>query len=69
MPEFLPGAVFSGILTALFVIVQFQRAGKPRLSAWKLGPIGIAAVFVIPWRSPSPPRHGAPRLYCPRCPS
>lgn len=49
MPEFLPGAVFSGILTVLFAIVQRQRAGKPRLSAWKLGLIGIAAAFVIPW--------------------
>lgn len=37
MPQFLPGAVFSGILTVLFVIVQRARAGKPRLSAWKLG--------------------------------
>jgi len=49
MPEFLPGAVFSGILTVAFVIVQRVRAGKPRLSAWKLGLIGIAAAFVIPW--------------------
>ena len=49
MPEFLPGAVFSGILTVVFVIVQCARAGKPRLSAWKLGLIGIAAAFVIPW--------------------
>ncbi len=49
MPEFLPGAVFSGILTVVFVIVQRGRAGKPRLSAWKLGLIGIAAAYVIPW--------------------
>jgi hypothetical protein len=49
MPEFLPGAVFSGILTVLFVIVQRVRAGKPRLSAWKLGLVGIAAAYVIPW--------------------
>lgn len=48
MPEFLPGAVFSGILTVLFVIVQRVRAGTPRLSAWKLGLIGIAAAYVIP---------------------
>ena len=49
MPEFLPGAVFSGILTVVFVIVQRARAGKPRLAVWKLGLIGIAAAFVIPW--------------------
>ena len=49
MPEFLPGAVFSGISAILFVIVLRARAGKPRLSAWKLGLIGIAAGFVIPW--------------------
>jgi hypothetical protein len=49
MPEFLTGAVFSGILTVVFVIVQRGRAGKPRLSAWKLGLIGIAAAYVIPW--------------------
>src|SRR5262245_928703 len=49
MPEFLPGAVFSGILMVVFVIVLRTRAGKPRLSAWKLGLIGIVAAFVIPW--------------------
>ena len=49
MPEFLPGAVFTGILTVVFVIVQRARAGQPRLSAWKLGLIGIAAALVIPW--------------------
>ncbi len=49
MPEFLPGALFSGILTVVFVIVLRVRAGRPRLSAWKLGLIGIAAAFVIPW--------------------
>ena len=49
MPEFLPGSVFSGIVTVVFVIVQRARAGKPRLSVWKLGLIGIAAAYVIPW--------------------
>ncbi|MGE0037189.1 MAG: hypothetical protein AB7S93_16250 [Xanthobacteraceae bacterium] len=49
MPEFLPGSVFSGILTVAFVIVQRVRAGKSRLSLWKLVLIGIAAAFVIPW--------------------
>ena len=49
MPEFLPGAVFSGISTILFVIVLRARAGMPRLPAWKLGLIGIAGGFAIPW--------------------
>lgn len=49
MPEFLPGAVFSGILTAAFAIVLRTRAGKPGLAAWKLGLIGIAAAYLIPW--------------------
>ena len=49
MPEFLPGATFSGIMTVLFVIAWRARAGKPRLPVWKLGLIGIAAAFVIPW--------------------
>jgi hypothetical protein len=49
MPEFLPGSVFGGILTVAFVIVQRVRAGKSRLSLWKLVLIGIAAAFVIPW--------------------
>ncbi len=49
MPEFLPGAVFTGILTIAFVIVLRSRAGKPPLSAWRLGLIGIAAAFLIPW--------------------
>jgi hypothetical protein len=49
MPEFLPGALFSGILTVGFVIVLRVRAGQPPLSAWKLGLIGIAAALVIPW--------------------
>lgn len=49
MPEFLPGAAFSGILTVVLVIVQRERAGKPRLAVWKLVLIGIAAAYVIPW--------------------
>ena len=49
MPEFLPGATFSGIMTVLFVIVWRVRAGKLRLPVWKLALIGIAAAFVIPW--------------------
>lgn len=49
MPEFLLRAVFSGILTVVIVIVLRARAGKPRLAAWKLGLIGIAAAFVVPW--------------------
>jgi len=49
MPEFLPGAVFSGILTVVFVIVQRGRCGRPRLSAWKLGLIGIASAYLVPW--------------------
>ena len=49
MPVFLPGAVFSGLLTVLFVIVHRVRAGKPRLPVWKLVLIGIAAGFLIPW--------------------
>lgn len=49
MPEFLPGAVFSGIATVLFVIVLRARAGKPRLAAWKLVLAGIAAAWAIPW--------------------
>ena len=34
MPEFLPGAVFSGLLTVLLVSVQRMRAGQPRLPVW-----------------------------------
>lgn len=49
MPEFLPGATFSGILTVLFVIVWRVRAGMSRLPVWKLGLIGIVAAFVVPW--------------------
>lgn len=49
MPEFLPGAVFSGILTAAFVIVLRARAGRPRLAVWKLALIGVAAAYLIPW--------------------
>src|SRR5690606_4866731 len=49
MPEFLPGSVFSGILTIAAGIVLRARAGKPGLSGWKLGLIGIAAAYVIPW--------------------
>ena len=49
MPEFLPGATFSGIMTVLFVIVWRVRAGKLRLPVWKLALIGIAAAFVMPW--------------------
>ena len=49
MPEFLPGAVFSGLATVFFVIVQRVRMGLPRLSAWRLALIGIVAGYVIPW--------------------
>ncbi len=49
MPEFLPGAVFSGLVTVVFVIVLRERAGKPRLPVWALALIGIAAAFAIPW--------------------
>ncbi len=49
MPEFLPGAVFSGIVTVVFVIIQRGCAGKPRPSAWKLGIIGIGAAYLVPW--------------------
>ncbi len=49
MPQFLPGAVFSGIIAVVFVIVQRARAGKPRLAVWKLGLIGIGAAFAVPW--------------------
>ena len=49
MPEFLPGAVFSGLATVVFVSVLSPRAGKPRLPVWALALIGIAAAFVIPW--------------------
>lgn len=49
MPEFPPGAVFSGLLTVVFVIVLRARAAKPLLPAWKLGLIGIAAACAIPW--------------------
>lgn len=49
MPDFLPGAVFSGILTILFVIVLRARAGKPRLPVWSLGLTGIAAAYAVPW--------------------
>ncbi len=49
MPEFLPGAVFSGLVTVVFVIVLRERAGKPRLPVWTLALIGIAAAFAIPW--------------------
>ncbi|WP_223476417.1 hypothetical protein [Oricola indica] len=49
MPVFLDGAVFSGILTIVIVILQRARAGRPSLSAWKLLAIGIVAAFVIPW--------------------
>ena len=49
MPEFLPGAVFSGLATVVFVIVLRVRAGRPRLPVGKLALIAIAAAFVIPW--------------------
>ena len=49
MPEFLPGAVFSGLATVAFVIVLSLRAGKPRLPVWALALIGIGAAFAIPW--------------------
>ena len=49
MPEFLPGAVFSGLATVVFVIVLRVRAGRPRLPVWQLALIAIAAAFVIPW--------------------
>ena len=49
MPEFLPGAVFAGVATALFVIVLRARAAKPRWPAWKLAVAGLVAAFVLPW--------------------
>jgi len=49
MPEFLPGAVFSAIVTVAFVIVLRSRAGEPRPPHWQLALIGIVAAFVIPW--------------------
>ncbi|MFN0264311.1 hypothetical protein ACKTEK_10590 [Tepidamorphus sp. 3E244] len=49
MPEFLPGAVFSGIVTATLVIVLRARAGMPRLALWKLFLAGVAGAFVVPW--------------------
>jgi len=49
MPEFLPGAVFSGLATVMFLGVLRVRAGKPRLALWKLALIGIAAAWLIPW--------------------
>ncbi len=48
MPDFQPGAVFSGILTVVLVIVLRVRAGKPRLAFWKLVLTGVAAAYVIP---------------------
>ncbi len=49
MPEFLPGAMFSGLATVLFVSVLRVRAGKPRPPLWALALIGIAAAFAMPW--------------------
>lgn len=47
MPELLPGAIFTGIVTALFAIVLRARALKPRLPAWKVLLIGVGAAYVI----------------------
>lgn len=49
MPEFLPGATFSGIMTVLFVIAWRVRAGKSRWPVWKLALIGILSAFLMPW--------------------
>lgn len=49
MPDFLPGAVFSGLVTVVFVIVLRGRAGMPRLALWKLALTAVAGAFVIPW--------------------
>lgn len=48
MPELLPGAVFTGIATALTVIVLRARSLRPRLPAWKVILIGVGAAYVIP---------------------
>jgi len=48
MPELLPGAIFTGILTVVAVIILRARATKPRLSLWKLALIGVAAAYGIP---------------------
>ncbi len=47
MPELLPGAVFTGILTALAVIVLRARAAKPSLRAWKLGLVGVFGAYAV----------------------
>jgi len=64
MPDFLPGAVFSGIATVVFVILMRARAGKPRLPVWKLALAGIAAAYVLPWAVTLLARawHAAPML-------
>lgn len=47
MPELLPGAVPTGILTVLMILVLRNRAAKPRLSFLNLALIGIGAAYAL----------------------